>query len=121
MIHLTADTQILLAIAPADFRSGIDGLAAVCRQKLSHNPRSGTLFVFINRSKTMVRALAYDGTGFWLMTKRLSKGKFQGWPTSNESIEPFAARQLRQLLTGNDPSWQKKVTQFNGKKNEKSA
>jgi hypothetical protein len=45
--------------------------------------RWGTLFVFINRSKTMVRTLAYDGTGFWLMTKRLSKGKFQGWPKSN--------------------------------------
>jgi transposase len=39
-------------------------------------PRSGTLFVFINRNKTMVRSLIYDGTGFWLMTKRLSKGRF---------------------------------------------
>lgn len=110
MIHLTADTHILLAITPVDFRSGIDGLAAVCRQTLSQNPRSGTLFVFINRSKTMVRTLTYDGTGFWLMTKRLSKGKFQGWPISNKIIELTAARQLRQLLIGNDPLWQKTVT-----------
>ena len=107
MIHLTADTHILVAIAPADFRQGIDGLAAVCRHKLSANPRSGTVFVFINRNKTMVRALSYDGTGFWLMTKRLSKGKFRAWPSSNNNIEPLIAKQLRQLLSNNDPLWEK--------------
>jgi transposase len=107
MIHLTCDTHILVAIAPADFRQGIDGLAAVCRHKLLVNPRSGTVFVFINRNKTMVRALSYDGTGFWLMTKRLSKGKFQGWPSSPKNIEPIIAKQLRKLLCDNDPLWKK--------------
>ena len=108
MIHLTAQTNILIATKPADFRQGIDGLAAVCRNRLSSDPRSGTLFVFINRSKTMVRTLAYDGSGFWLMTKRLSIGKFQGWPKSNEDINPILSKHLRQLLTGDpsDPSWQ---------------
>ena len=113
MIHLTADTHILVAIAPADFRQGIDGLAAVCRHKLIQNPRSGTVFVFINRNKTMVRALSYDGTGFWLMTKRLSKGKFKTWPSSSNNIEPLIAKQLRQLLTNNDLSW-KKTDHFSG-------
>ena len=97
MIHLTADTRILLATKPVDFRTGFDGLAAVCRGRLASDPRSGTLFVFINRNKTMIRTLAYDGTGFWLMTKRLSKGKFQGWPKSNNALSAVAAKQLRQL------------------------
>lgn len=105
MIHLTADTQIMIAIAPGDFRAGIDGFAARCRQQLKQDPRDGILFVFINRSKTMVRALIYDGTGYWLMTKRLSKGRFKGWPKSSESICPIVARQLRALLTNNDPDW----------------
>jgi len=109
MIHLTAETHILLATQPADFRQGIDGLARICQARLSSDPRAGSLFVFINRSKTMIRTLSYDGTGFWLMTKRLSKGKFQGWPTSNETINPILAKHLRQLLTGDrcDPLWQK--------------
>ncbi|HEY5715023.1 MAG TPA: IS66 family insertion sequence element accessory protein TnpB [Psychromonas sp.] len=109
MIHLTADTQILLATQPADFRQGIDGLAAVCRSRLLGDPRSGILFVFINRSKTMIRTLAYDGTGFWLMTKRLSAGKFPHWPTSDKVICPMQAKQLRQLLSGvqADLLWQK--------------
>ena len=100
MIHLTSNTQILIATRPADFRQGIDGLAALCQQRLASDPRSGILFVFINRNKTMVRALMYDHKGFWLMTKRLSKGKFSGWPTSNQPITPMMAKHLRQLLNG---------------------
>ena len=50
----------------------------------------------------MIRVLAYDGTGFWLMTKRLSKGRFQGWPRSAQRVEPVAATRLRALLKGNE-------------------
>ena len=100
MIHLTAQTPIMLATQSADFRMGIDGLAALCRSRLTHDPRCGILFVFINRNKTMIRTLAYDGNGFWLMTKRLSKGKFQCWPSVNSVVQPFEAKQLRQLLSG---------------------
>jgi hypothetical protein len=67
---------------------------------LAAEPRSGVLFVFINRSKTMIRTLAYDASGFWLMTKRLSKGKFKGWPGSKEALYPLGASHLRQLLRG---------------------
>lgn len=101
MIHLTSNTKILIATQPADFRRGIDGLAALCKQQLANEPRSGILFVFINRNKTMVRALVYDDNGFWLMTKRLSKGKFSGWPSSDKPITPMIAKHLRQLLSGN--------------------
>jgi transposase len=78
MIHLTTDTPILLATQPADFRQGIDGLAQLCRGRLASDPRSGTLFVFINRSNTMIRTRVYDGSGFWLMTKRRLKENFRG-------------------------------------------
>jgi len=92
MIQLPANSVILLATQPADFRKGIDGMQALCHGELNCESRSGTLFVFINRSKTMVRALVYDGTGFWLMTKRLSKGKFQGWPSNRRSIHSMPSR-----------------------------
>lgn len=100
MIQLHANTPILLATQPADFRKGIDGIQAICHTELAQDTRSGTLFVFINRNKTMLRTLAYDGTGYWLMTKRLSKGKFQGWPKGNQAINPVDAKQLRSLLLG---------------------
>ena len=78
MIRLTPSTSVMLAVAPIDFRRQIDGLAAHCRQALASDPMSGTWFVFINRAHTMIRVLVYDGSGFWLMTKRLSRGRFQG-------------------------------------------
>lgn len=105
MIYLTANTQIMIATQPADFRCGVDGFVARCRNQLEAEPRSGVLFVFINRNKTMLRALVYDGTGFWLMTKRLSKGKFKGWPNGHEPLSPVVAKQLRALIDRNDPNW----------------
>ena len=74
MILLTHQSPILLGVAPADFRRGIDGFVAQCRHTLGQDPSDGTIFVFINRARTMIRALSHDGSGYWLMTKRLSRG-----------------------------------------------
>lgn len=99
MIHLTRHTPILLGLAPADFRGGIDGFAARCRRLLGHEPVPGTLHVFINRSATMIRVLVRDGSGFWLATKRLSRGRFRGWPSgADATLSTGSARALRALL-----------------------
>ena len=103
MILLTHDTPILLGVEPADFRKGVDGFQRLCRAALGQDPTSGTVFVFVNRANTMIRALAHDGTGYWLMTKRLSKGRVVGWPTSSGVVSPTSARELRALLHGG--SW----------------
>ena len=100
MIPLTASTPIVLATAPIDFRRGIDGLVALCQFHLHQNPRSGTPYVFINRRATMVRILAYETNGYWLMTKRLSQGRYRGWPRAGEAVNALQAVQLRQLLAG---------------------
>ena len=104
MILLTRDTRILLGVAPADFRKGIDGFQGLCRGALGQDPTSGTLYVFRNRAATMIRALVYHEGGFWLMTKRLSTGRFRGWPTAaDECVSPSSAEALRALLAGS--SW----------------
>ena len=99
MIQLTATTPIRLAREPADFRLGIDGLVARCRG-LQQEPRSGTLYVFINRRATMIRILAYDHNGYVLMTKRLSQGRYGGWPRDGRAVGPLEAVELRRLLAG---------------------
>lgn len=105
MILLTHQTRILLSIAPSDFRRGIDGHAAICQNELLLNPRDQSVYVFINKAKTMIRALSYDGSGYWLMTKRISRGKFQGWPTSaGGAVSETTALQLRCILGGS--SWE---------------
>lgn len=104
MLHLTSQTPIFLATEPADFRKGLDGFIALCRLSLKCDPRSEARFVFINKNKTLIRALSYDATGFWLMTKRLSKGKFTGWPARGEAVNQISATHLCQLLKGCAPS-----------------
>lgn len=101
MIPLTSETPIMLASKPVDFRKGIDGLSGLCENILKQNPRSGTLFVFISRDATKIRILAYEENGFWLMTKRLSSGKFF-WPKNGEILSNIEASRLRKLLSGND-------------------
>lgn len=104
MIQVTPQMRILVAIAPIDFRRGIDGLAATCRQTLAIDPFSGAVFVFRNRRSTAIKVLAYDGQGFWLCLKRLSKGSFRHWPASaTEPQQQLFAHELQVLLAGGDP------------------
>lgn len=86
MLYLTQETQILLAVTPVDFRKQTDGLIALCEQTLSADPRSGQLFVFINRSRTTIRVLCYEGGGYWLATKRLSRGRYALWPKGINTV-----------------------------------
>jgi transposase len=96
--------RILVAVQPVDFRKGIDGLAAVCRQQLEQDPLSGWAFVFRNRRATTVKILLYDGQGFWLCQKRLSQGHFAWWPAGkNVATKTLAAHQLQVLLAAGNP------------------
>jgi transposase len=103
MLQLTPQNRILLATEPVDFRKGIDGLAAVCRQVLREQPLSGAVFVFRNRAGTALKLLVYDGQGFWLCTKRLSQGCFHWWPHLEGASTRLAARELQILLWNGHP------------------
>lgn len=103
MIQLTPQTRIFVAVEPADFRKGIDGLAQVVRQRLEADPFTGALFVFRNRRGTAIKVLAYDGQGFWLCYKRLSTGRFRHWPTSSQGgSHELLAHELSVLLSAGD-------------------
>jgi len=97
MIQLTPQSSILVATQPVDFRKGIDGLAAICRQVFKYDPFSGTVFVFRNRRRTAIKILMYDGQGFWLCQKRLSSGTLTWWPDDG-TLTPLAIYQLQILL-----------------------
>ena len=103
MLQLTPQSRIFLATQPVDFRKGIDGLAAVCRQALGDNPLEGAVYVFRNRSATALKLLLYDGQGYWLMMKRLSQGCCAWWPTSADARVPLAARELIILTWNGNP------------------
>jgi transposase len=106
MIQIAPQMRLLVAVEPADFRCGIDGLARVCRELLQTDPFSGAVFVFRNRGATAVKILAYDGQGFWLCQKRLSKGRFKHWPGRAGAVkQEMLAHELQVLLAGGHPAW----------------
>ena len=104
MLQITPQMKILVAVAPADFRRGIDGLARLCRESLQQDPFAGVVFVFRNRRGTAVKVLMYDGQGFWLCHKRLSRGRFPWWPSGEGSAQRLAAHQLAVLLSAGNPT-----------------
>jgi len=104
MLQVTPHHTILLAVQPVDFRCGIDGLAAVCRAKLTQDPFSGKVFVFTNKARKCVKVLVYDGQGFWLILKRFSQGKLAWWPSIKDTLpdtvsHEVLASQLQVLLS----------------------
>jgi transposase len=103
MLQLTPQSRIFLATTPVDFRKGIDGLGAVCRQVLGDNPLEGAVYVFRNRSGTALKFLLYDGQGYWMMMKRLSQGRFHWWPSTPDARVSLSARELMILLWNGDP------------------
>jgi len=104
MIQITPQMRILVAVEPADFRKGVDGLARLCRQALQSDPFCGALFVFRNRRGKAIKILAYDGQGFWLCQKRLSQGRFGFWPTGEEPAKALQAHELQVLLSAGNPA-----------------
>ena len=97
MIAITQAHKIYIACQPVDFRKGIDGYAALCRSQLLLNPFSGHCFIFRNKRRTAIKVLLYDGSGFWLCHKRLSKGHFKQWPSHTNQVALINSKQLSQI------------------------
>ena len=57
-------------------RSSYDSLFLKVKSILKKNPFSGHVFVFMNKRRTSIKALYYDGTGLIILSKRLEKGLF---------------------------------------------
>jgi transposase len=106
MLQITPQMKILVAVAPADFRKGIDGLVRLCKDSLKQDPFAGAVFVFRNRRRTAIKVLVYDGQGFWLCHKRLSTGRFGWWPSASgedTNAQTLAAHQLSVLFSAGNP------------------
>jgi transposase len=79
MLSFSGSLKVFVAVEACDMRKGFNGLYAAVSERLGEDPRNGTLFVFSNRRHTRIKILCWDGTGLWVLTKRLEKGTFS-WP-----------------------------------------
>jgi len=83
MFGLGPATKIYLGAEPVDMRKGFEGLFGLVRDQFGHDPLSGHLFLFTNRTQTRLKALVWDGSGLWVCAKRLERGRFH-WAGNND-------------------------------------
>lgn len=102
MLAFPSGLRIYLAVEPVDMRKQYDGLWAIAQQKLREDPRGGAVFVFSNGDRNRLKILHWDGTGVWVMAKRLEKGRFS-WPIGSDQVRlALAPEALTMLLAGID-------------------
>jgi transposase len=100
MLSFAHARKIYLAVAPVDMRQQFNGLWMQAEQKLQEDPRQGALFVFTNKERNRLKMLYWDGTGVWILAKRLEKGRFS-WPVGGDSAKlSLTSTALTMLLDG---------------------
>jgi transposase len=94
------DVPVYLACGATDLRKQINGLSVLVTSSFELDVFSPALFVFCNRTKTLIRVLAFDTDGFILCTKRLERGHFK-WPkkTSDEEVMELDPYEFSQFLS----------------------
>jgi len=96
-------TQVKIFLRPGrtDMRKAINGLTVIVQEVMKHDPLSGSVFIFCNRERKLIKAVYWDKTGFWLSQKRLEKNKFP-WPQDETEAKELTAEELKMLLAGID-------------------
>jgi len=104
MLSFSGGLKILVALEPCDMRKNFNGLQALVSETLKEDIKQGKLFVFTNRRHTRLKILYWDGSGLWLLAKKLEKGTFS-WPKALEAGEnklKLRAEALAMLTDGID-------------------
>lgn len=103
MLAFPAAIRIYVAVQPVDMRKSFNGLWSAVSEQLQEDPKSGAMFAFINRERTRLKLLYWDGTGVWVLAKRLEQGRFS-WatPTDQRAKIALAPEALSMLVSGVD-------------------
>jgi len=101
MIIDLSKARIYLRPGVTDMRKAVNGLSAIVQEAMQHDPFSGSVYLFCNRERKLIKAVYWDKTGFWLSQKRLEKDKYP-WPQDESGARELTAEELQMLLAGID-------------------
>jgi transposase len=101
MLHLSPSCNYYLYTGNADMRKSFDGLCGIIQSQMELNALGGSVFIFMNRRRTQVKLLLWEGDGFSIYYKRLEMGTFELPVTNSQSATvSLDARQLQFILQG---------------------
>lgn len=96
-------TKIHLATSPIDSRRGYGGLYTLIEQQFDGEPQSGHLWVFFNKTRSLLKIFWWDDGGMVVLGKRLREGTYRiTWPQRGQKTVPLTAAELQLLLSGLD-------------------
>ena len=101
MIRDWSQLRVFVRPGTTDMRKQINGLAALVRDGLGHDPLDGSLYLFAGKGRDRLKILYWDRNGFCLWQKRLEEDRFP-WPKDSGEIRAITAAQLAMLLDGID-------------------
>ena len=101
MLHLSASCNYYLYSGHADMRKGFDSLSGLVQSQMALDALNGSVFIFMNKRRTHIKLLLWEGDGFAIYYKRLEKGTYE-LPSdiSQSSTIAMDARQLQFILQG---------------------
>jgi transposase len=99
VLGLSANLRYFLCCSTIDIRNGFDGLSGIVRNHLKKDPVSGDVFIFLNKTRTHIKLLYWDGDGFALFHKRLERGRY-ALSAHNEASKQLRREELLMLLEG---------------------
>lgn len=92
--------SIFLYRGAVDMRKSFNGLSALVEMAFPTQLLSGSLFVFVNRRRNLLKVLYWDGDGLALWYKRLEQGTFR---ISRSGKIQLSRRDFSLLLEGIEP------------------
>jgi len=101
MINDLSQVRIFLRPGTTDLRKAVNGLSVIIQETMKEDPFNGSVYLFCNRGKKLLKAVYWDKTGFWLSQKRLEKNRFP-WPQDESAVKELTAEELKMLLAGID-------------------
>lgn len=102
MLPISSQSRFFLYVQPADMRKSFDSLQGIVNNHLNRDALSGEVYIFINKRRDRIKLLVWDGNGFWLLYKRLEKGRFQALSPAHERGVSISYETLVMLLEGID-------------------
>jgi len=96
--------KVFVCRKPVDMRKSFGGLSGAVIDVVDHDPQSGHLFIFFNSRRTMMKALVWEPSGYWVLAKRLATGRFQVFDRAGENSTRFevTSSELALILDGID-------------------
>ncbi len=110
-MYFKKDRQIHLVAGITDMRKQINGLAQIANEKKSDRVFSGDYFVFLGKTRRVMKVLYWDHTGFCLWVKRLEEESFP-WTKQQKGVLTLERERFKLLLKGIDIFREHRVQQY---------